>query len=306
MHRSSHHATFPMHRAPVRGVCFALAASCLAGCFDFGFDRATADGAVACEGDACAGGNPLDCDSLDGLVFCDGFEDDALSAWLPTGAPETPAIRVTAPEPVHSGSGAARGKVDGAPGTSALKGVLSSAIDNGTLYFRAYYFIADDESTDDDAIVHFDIADFESETARPNDNSGAISYYALGRTGTQAGAGFYFERYDGTGDNTSYAHDTAGAGLPLNKWFCFRAEVRFDPPQQTVYIKPAGGTESLYMQTSPATGNGGPATFDVPGGYKHLFLPIPYTWSSGSLAPGPATTYVDDVAVGTKAIPCGE
>jgi hypothetical protein len=213
-----------------------------------------ADGDVA----ACYG-------EIAGALFCDGFEDEALGAWLPPNEDGGSVDRVV--YEVHAGSGALHAEFLEVGGHGFVTTDSFGTLESGDFYVRAYYYVQ--------SSVGF---------------SGA-ALLAVGNCETQD-----FTTLVVSGETPAlfsteprFSYGTSSMGIPRDGWFCVVLHVHIS----------IGGTVALTIQ-----GNEGlsvtPADTRVEGGYNCLSVGI---LGSGPEQP-PFEVLVDDVALATSPLSC--
>ena len=211
-----------------------------------------------------AGGEPGCLGAPDDVIFCDGFEDAALSAW-PVRFGSDPVGRVT--DRVHSGTGALH--ATGPPGD--ILGVeVRGLSDPGTdLWVRAWVYVEDVPATRNFQFL------FVGEATDP--------YYGIGFGINSTGTPYVYANTLMTGFN-------ADVVMPEDRWVCIGAHIA---------ISDSAGSIEVFVDGAPRHVTAGIDT-RAAGPYTQLGVGITWSYAMGTQ---PAV-WVDDVAMARSPIPC--
>ena len=198
------------------------------------------------------------------VIFCDGFEDPALSAW-PVRFGDDPVGRVT--DRVHAGVGALHAL--GAPGDILGVEVRGLPDPGADLFIRAWVYVEDHPPARNFQFL------FVGEAAAP--------YNGVGFGINSSGYPYVYA-------NTVMAGFTSSIPVPAGRWVCLGAHIAVSDADGALEVLVDG--VSGHVTTGIDTRAAAP--------YTQLGAGITWSYPMGV----DADVWVDDVAIARSAIPC--
>lgn len=211
--------------------------------------------------------DPTACDDIfSGVLFCDGFEDEALAAWIERPGDGTVERTTTT---VYRGSGALRAQTFARRDDAAVYTMALSELASGDMYVRAYFYIPSGQPVDGATPM------FIGEEFSPWDG---VAFDLL-----TDGSVFLFHT-----DSDSLI--PSKRSVPLDRWFCCQIHVELDDIDGRAELRI---DDELYAELN------GVDTIPTDG-YTNLVVGIDYTNND---QPG-ILLYVDEVAADTAPVAC--
>jgi hypothetical protein len=228
-------------------------------------DAGSTDAGPAIDGGFDAGLDSTGCDDvLAGGLFCDGFEgSDLITGWELDR--EDMGVTSLVADPVYRGAGAMSASTSAATGVAAVTSTLASAVSEGDLWARAYFYV-------------------------PSGPALALATVLI-FYGDDDGYGAQFRETYGAwmGTPTGRVVSPGGMPVPRDRWFCYELHV----------VVGAAGSIEVFASGEQVIAMSGIPTLPT-GGLHTITAGLEFTVDTQE----PLTIYVDEVAAGPTRLPC--